>query len=286
MKWKNKLGKLILLLASCTIGLLLSEAVARLVLDRVDYLSPTMVRDPVLGILLPSGSGGHDKWGFRNKRVPETAEIVAFGDSHTYGNCARMKESWPQVLERLSGKKVYNMGMGGYGPNQYLYLLQNKGLALKPRTVICGLYMGDDFDNAYRITYGLDYWSFLRTGGLPITDPDIWEKDESAGRSLQKKVRVWLSENSVVYKLVVHGFLQGVKGRMQIANASRLYEDTTSLIQPEDNIREAFRPKGVLRGLDQEQPSVREGRLRQQPHSVRGGCDPHQRICFCQAPRA
>ena len=55
--------------------------------------------------------------------------------------------------------------MGGYGPNQYYHLLQTKACGLKLATIICGLYMAEDFDNAYRITYGLNYWSSLRCGG-------------------------------------------------------------------------------------------------------------------------
>ena len=29
-----------------------------------------------------------------------------------------MDDSWPYVLGRLTGRQVYNMGFGGYGPNQ------------------------------------------------------------------------------------------------------------------------------------------------------------------------
>ena len=52
--------------------------------------------------------------------------------------------------------------MGGYGPNQYYYLLQTNTFGLKPGTIICGLYMGSDFENACRITYGVNYWPSLR----------------------------------------------------------------------------------------------------------------------------
>ena len=74
------------------------ELIAKLILNPVDYLSPVLVRNEILGIRLPGKSGGHDNWGFRNAKVPETAEIVALGDSHTYGNTARMNEAWPKVL--------------------------------------------------------------------------------------------------------------------------------------------------------------------------------------------
>ena len=133
---------------SMVVALLLCEGADRLVLSPVDYLSPTLVRDETLGIRLPPGSSGHDAWGFRNPRVPERADIVAVGDSHTYGNCARMAESWPSQVARISGQTVYNLGMGGYGPNQYFHLLKTRGLSLKPKVVVCGLYFGDDFDNA------------------------------------------------------------------------------------------------------------------------------------------
>jgi len=259
MRWKKIVGNVALLAGSTVVALLVCELASRIVFDRVDYLSPTLVRDDVLGIRLPGNSGGHDGWGFRNPKVPERAEIVALGDSHTYGNCARMREAWPLVLGKLTGKNVYNLGMGGYGPNQYHHLLKTKALGLKPRTIVCGLYMGDDFDNAYRITYGLDHWSSLRRGGLQGVDPDIWEKETSGKPGLQKRTRIWLSENSVLYRLVVHGILMNAKARYQMKNAAHLYTSVATLILPEKKVEEAFLPRGVLRGLNQEDSNVQEG---------------------------
>jgi hypothetical protein len=258
MKWKKVAGNTALVLGSCAFALLLCEVASRIALDSVDYLSPTLQRDNILGMKLPGKSGGHDAWGFRNKKVPETAEIVALGDSHTYGNCAKRNEAWPAALQRLTGQQVYNLGMGGYGPNQYYYLFQTRALSLKPKVILCGFYMGDDFDNAYRITYGLDYWSYLRHSELANVDPDIWEKN-APQPPLHKRMRNWLAKHSVVYKLVVHNLLQGLKGRFQVENASRLWDDKAALILPDKNIREAFVPQDVLRGLDQQQPGVREG---------------------------
>jgi hypothetical protein len=76
-----------------------------------------------------------------------------------------LNEGWPKGLARLTGKNGYNLAMGGYRPNQYYYLLQTKAFGLKLATIICGSYIGGDFDNAYRITNGLNYWSSLRCGG-------------------------------------------------------------------------------------------------------------------------
>jgi hypothetical protein len=258
MKFKKALlNSALVVLATC-LALVLCELGARLVLNPADYLNVEMVEDPVLGRRLAPGSAGFDAWGFRNGKVPATAEVVAIGDSHTYGNCAQMQESWPHVLGRLTGQAVYNLGLGGYGPNQYYHLFRTKALGLKPRTIICGLYMGDDFENAFLITYGLDHWAYLRELPADKVDFDIWEAPESP--TWHRRIRIWLSRHSVIYKLLFHGPLAGgFKRRMQIQNAERLYPAATSLVIEEKNICEAFLPTGIARRLDQQSAGVREG---------------------------
>jgi hypothetical protein len=258
VKLKKLTLNLALMAVSTAVALFLCELAARLVLDPVDFLSPTLVRDDTLGIRLPPGSSGHDDWGFRNPRVPESVDIVALGDSHTYGNCARMAEAWPAQVARITGRSVYNLGMGGYGPNQYLHLLRTKAFTLKPKFVVCGLYFGDDFDNAFRITYGLESWKTLRKADVGVVEADIWEQ-ESDHPSFQKRVRNWLSSHSILYRVVVHGLLSGVKGAVQIRNAAEMFPGAHTLLVPEKNIEEAFRPDGVYRGVKQDKKSVREG---------------------------
>lgn len=260
MRLKKVLVNLSVLLVSVAVALLLAEFSSRLILNPADFLSVEMVNDEVLGAVpAPSAMAGFDKWGFRNRNVPRSADIVAIGDSHTYGNTARMEDSWPYVLGRLTGRQVYNMGMGGYGPNQYFYLLKSRALSLKPRMIICGLYMGDDFENAFSITYGLDHWAYLR--GLPAekVNYDIWETPPSP-QTWQKGIRVWLSRHSLVYQLVFHAsFLGRLQGQVQINNAPQFDSSVTSLIVSEKNILESFRPIGMLSRIDQEDPNVREG---------------------------
>jgi len=258
MKPRKAVLNILLVGMSAAFGLLLCEAGSRLLLDPADYLAVELVEDQILGKALPPGARGYDEWGFRNRRVPSTADIVAIGDSHTFGNTAKRDESWPYVLGLLTGKSVYNLAMGGYGPNQYYHLFNTRALRLRPQVIICGLYMGDDFDNAFRITYGLPYWSFLRTLPLDTVDADIWEVPDKS--SWHNGIRVWLSSHSVIYQIAFHASLVGrLNGRVQIENASRLYDSATSLTLRDRNIAEAFVPRGPLRGLDQEKESVREG---------------------------
>jgi hypothetical protein len=216
-----------------------------------------MVKDDILGERITKGSSGFDEWGFRNRAVPAQVDLVALGDSHTYGNNAKMEDSWPYVAAHSAGVGVYNLGLGGYGPNQYSYLLKTKALGLKPRWILCGLYLGDDFENAFLITYGKDYWSFLRKGDWGQADPDIWQ-GEDYDRSF-KAIRTWLSKNSIFYQLLFHGPLLGnLKGALQTKRAP-LNPAVATLIVPEANIEEAFRPLRIQKNLDQSDPAIREG---------------------------
>ncbi len=259
MRLKSTLINFSIFVVSIAVALLMADFIARIVFNPADILKLEVVPNDILGAVpSPSSMSGFDKWGFRNREVPETADIVAVGDSHTYGNTARMVDAWPYVLGKLTGEKVYNMGLGGYGPNQYFYLSKTKALTLKPKMIIWGLYMGDDFENAFSITYGLDYWTSLRKLPPQKIDPNIWEMTSP---TMNKKLRIWLSRHSVIYQLAFHtGFGGKLQGEFQIRNATTLYPGlATSLIVPEQNILEAFRPKGMLFGLDQDNPKVREG---------------------------
>jgi len=263
----NKLKKILInvgvLAASAVLGLLACELASRLILNPADYLNVGMVRDPVYGAIpSPTARAGFDALGFRNRQVPKTADIVAIGDSQTYGNAATMDDSWPYALGRMIGRHVYNMGLGGYGPNQYLELLKTKALGLRPRMIICGLSVTDDFDNAYHLTYGLEYWAYLRKLPDVKVDFDRWDDlDADRAPSWSRRIRVWLSQHSVVYQLAFHtGLGDRLKGKVQISNAEQIYPGlATVLTVPERHIEEAFQPVGNLHGLDQDRQSVREG---------------------------
>jgi hypothetical protein len=247
------------LVVSAAVAVLLCEFIARRVFNAADYLWVEMVPDTVLGAV-PSATakGGFDAWGFRNRAVPRTVDIVAIGDSHTYGNTATMGDSWPYVAARLAGQSVYNMGLGGYGPNQYYQLLQSRALTLKPRTIICGLYMGDDFENAFLMTYGLDYWAELRQSSMGKAQLDIWDTHPPPA-AWNKRVREWLSGHSVVYQLVVHGpIVSRIQTSIQSQNA-RQSSGAVWLRLPEKQIQEAFLPLGMLSRLNQDSPQIREG---------------------------
>jgi hypothetical protein len=197
----NVLAKLLILSTSLVFSILAAELVARALLDPLDYLNPTVVPDEFLGARIEGHTGGHDAWGFRNARRPETADIVCIGDSLTYGVSVPARESWPSILGRLSGETVYNMGLGGYGPIQYLYLLQNLAVKLRPKTVIIGYSFQTDLFDVYAVARSNKHWSKyknLETANLPQGGELIWPRVH--GKFLGG-LRDWLSKHSMIYVL-------------------------------------------------------------------------------------
>src|SRR5262245_42724140 len=90
----------------------------------------------------------HDAQGYRNAHAVSRADIVALGDSHTYGVAVKRHEAWPAVLAARTARVVYSMAHGGYGPIHYERLLSD-AFALKPRLIIVGFYLGNDLFDAY-----------------------------------------------------------------------------------------------------------------------------------------
>lgn len=166
---------------------ILGEVFLRFVVDEVNFLRPDMMAHPVLRHAISPGSGGHDDWGFRNPIVPGNVQIVAIGDSQTYGTSAPASKSWPARLGRLSMMTVYNMAVGGYGPPDYRYLLNTKAKLLNPCLVLIGFYYGNDLPRSYQHAKNLKVNSIKLKNRRPeriLTD-----------------LRDWLSRNSLTYQM-------------------------------------------------------------------------------------
>jgi lysophospholipase L1-like esterase len=113
---KNFLAAAGLVIVATTLSVLAGEfLLLRVFLNPAEFLQARLVDDPILGYRIAPYTTGHDALGFRNAHVPERVDVVAVGDSQTYGVSATRENSWPQQLGRLLGQSVYNMALGGYG---------------------------------------------------------------------------------------------------------------------------------------------------------------------------
>jgi hypothetical protein len=99
-----------------------------------------------------AGDPGEEVRGWRNAAVVAHAEIVAIGDSQTYGSNAVADDAWPQQLGRMLHRSTYQMAHGGWGPGEYLVTL-DEALRLRPKVILIGFYLGNDLGDAYARVY-------------------------------------------------------------------------------------------------------------------------------------
>ena len=113
---------------------------------------PYTVPDEHLGDRPNPAYPGHDRLGFRNPKVPAKAQVIALGDSQTYGTGVESEDAWPRQLESMTGKIVYGMAFGGYGPTHSL-ILWDEAVALEPQIVIEAFYAGNDLFDSFNHVY-------------------------------------------------------------------------------------------------------------------------------------
>jgi hypothetical protein len=251
-----------LLVVSTGTALLLGELLVRFALNPGDFLAGTTIDDPVLGHRIKPYSTGHDALGYRNPEVPEHANVVAIGDSVTYGVMAARNRSWPHQLGALLHEPVYNMALGGYGPLQYLHLARHEAKKLRPRLLLVGFYFGNDLIDAYRVAHQSPYWQDWREVGK--ADRDISQYRHSANsepRKLFADFRDWLSGHSVFYNVVKVTLLARLALWEQDRIASRVTPDRQMIwTDPSrDSVRTIFTPRVSLSALDTRLPIVQEG---------------------------
>jgi len=257
-----KLANLALASASLVVAGIIAEGLARVVLEPVDYLRPELVRDSVLRWRVEGNSAGHDRWGYRNTEVPDSAPVVALGDSQTYGQGTSASSSWPSWLRKATGLGVYNLGLGGYGPLDYRFLAETRLDSLAPRQVVIGLYVGNDFVDAYRSVQRNDHWRELRVTFGIDTSTSVWTATELPNQPVVsegeiQKAKDFLSRHSVLY------------GVMALAGRNRIRTLTGEAVSDWDSSLAVLRDSGgrlitVLQPsrsqvLDEGDPRVRDG---------------------------
>ncbi|HEX2223519.1 MAG TPA: GDSL-type esterase/lipase family protein [Thermoanaerobaculia bacterium] len=122
--------------------------------------------------------------GFRSDREyafqppPGVRRIVAVGDSFTFGHGVKVDESFPAVLERgLPGTEVVNLAVSGYGVDQQLLMLSQRGFRYQPDVVLLGFYIPDIFrtDDLYHGRYAKPRYELRRDGELVLTNVPVPE---------------------------------------------------------------------------------------------------------------
>jgi len=94
-----------------------------------------------------------DAKGFYNppgKAERPTADYVMAGDSFVCCVGVRADQTSSALLEPLTGRRTYNLGIPGTGPNEYTEIVRKFGVPLHPRAVIFNIYEGNDLRDVMR----------------------------------------------------------------------------------------------------------------------------------------
>jgi hypothetical protein len=149
-RWKPKL--LLVVFGACSALLAVELALrtaAQSSLTRGETLDG-MVTDPMLGrVIAKTGTQRHPTKGFTmsigehgarlNGEVRSRAErplILAAGDSFAFGDGVSDGDTWPAALERLSGGRVINGGMIGFGLDQAVLRAEQLAALYSPDIIV------------------------------------------------------------------------------------------------------------------------------------------------------
>lgn len=146
---------------------------------------------PVVAEGYPAFTAGFrtDERGFRNRAAVAQADVLFLGDSFVEGSRVADEHTVAVRFAEFTGLSTYSLGMSGYSPRRYLAVLEQYGLELRPRVVVCLLYEGND---------------------LRATE----EVDEDTGFGLGKLVSVYVKQSPILRSL--DGLLVGGLGGLAV----------------------------------------------------------------------
>jgi hypothetical protein len=219
---KTRLTNFFLVLTSVLVGLFVVEVGLKVLGIGGLYKSGiSRIADPELRYRLPGNLFPEiDSDGFRNTSNDGPFDIVILGDSHVYGYGVSAEDSYPKQLAAITGKKVYNFGMGGYGPAQYAHLA-DKALDLNPDTLVVSLFMGNDPVNACEIANLLTYWKdyFDRHN---LTTPSCGSRAPAPvkmHRSITSRLKAWVKSTRTGSLINQHVWLP-IKNQVLLSSGS------------------------------------------------------------------
>lgn len=183
---KELAARTALVVASVVMGLVLLELGYRLAketlsllqeLDHADTpaLAHWAIPDPLLGFVpRPGGisrNGPFDDDGFRLAPAMVPANpglVVATGDSFTLGEEVANDETWPAILQELTGVRVINAGVSAYGIDQTVLRTERLAATLAPTAMVVGFIADDIWRTEMRRLWDRKKPYFVGDGGVLV----------------------------------------------------------------------------------------------------------------------
>lgn len=140
----------------------------------IDEADHRFVHDEALGFVPRPGArlpdASHDGAGMRT--TPSTAavslpgpDIVAAGDSFTYGYEVDDAGTWPSVLQSILGRRVVNAGVNGYGIDQIVLRAERVAEQVRPNAIVVAFVFDDLRRAEMSRVWGADKPYFDASGG-------------------------------------------------------------------------------------------------------------------------
>ena len=143
--------------------------------------------------------------GLRTPVEDGSVEVVALGDSFTFGYGVDEKAAWPTQLAWLSGLTVANLGISGFGPGNELAMLRQEGLRLRPRLVVWQFFANDLLDAA-----SFAAWQAAGRGDFLAWERERTQPDAADPTMQGVSLRGLLHRHLVSYELAKWALRQGV----------------------------------------------------------------------------
>ena len=256
----------------------ISDNVARLVLPKGQISQvPMFFPDERLAFRPNPEFAGHDASGFRNAQVPESADIVVFGDSQTYGHGVSREQAWPMALGRASSVGTYSLAFNGFGPTQSLVLL-DRALELKPRVVLQAFYAGNDLFDGWDAVYGRGVFPEFESSDSAVLTAMAEAEAEEPLRDRIDRLFQWqppgATSKSVSLRAMLrrhsrlYGLLRSTRKALQGSDVDRQWAllkagidsgESAMMAFEDGHIRTAFTAEYRLCALELEDPRISEG---------------------------
>jgi hypothetical protein len=144
-----------------------------------------------------------DENGFRNPGATRSADIVVLGDSYIEYGPTAAETFAARLQEKLPDLTIVNLGKSGYGPVQYVEVLNRFGLSYKPRYAVFAFYEGNDI-------LDIRNYRLWKAGQLTGGEPTYFIGQENIFR------RYWRAVHTTVWQVAERGLML-LQGAMEMS---------------------------------------------------------------------
>lgn len=147
--------------------------------------------------------------------------ILAVGDSFTFGDEVNDSETWPAQLEQISGSRVINGGVFGYGLDQTFLRMLKLSAQYRPDVIILSL-IPDDIERcnlSERTSVPKPYFT-VENGGLKLNAAHIAEPPARNRLNLPRRILGYsFAAHTLFGKIWPEYWLQGKQWKSTTAHA-------------------------------------------------------------------